>query len=101
MPSVGKKKKEEATIETALVAMCGNISTHNDSEDPNVGNLHGVLVEGDGVEALGLLQDDGGGGTQASLTCVTATGGTAVSVKSDGQTSGAVLQRSKSTLNGL
>lgn len=63
------------------LAMCRNISTHSDSKDTKVGNLHGVLVEGDGVEALGLLQDDGGGGTQASLTCVEATGGTALSVK--------------------
>lgn len=31
-------------------------------------DVHRVLVEGDGVEALGLLKDDGGGGTQASLT---------------------------------
>lgn len=61
--------------------MCRNSSTHNDSKDTNVRNLHRVLVEGDGVEALGLLQDDGGGGTQASLTCVEATAGTALSVK--------------------
>lgn len=31
-------------------------------------DVHGVLVEGDRVEALWLLKDDGGGGTQASLT---------------------------------
>lgn len=35
-------------------------------------NLHRILVEGDGVEAFGLLQDDRGGWTQASLTCVKA-----------------------------
>lgn len=39
-------------------------------EDTNVENLHAVLAEGDGVEALRLLQDNGGGGTQASLTWV-------------------------------
>lgn len=82
--------------------MCRNISTHNDSKDTKVGNLHGVLVEGDGVEALGLLQDDGGGGTQASLTCVKAAGGTALSVKVTVKPlEPLVLQRSESALNGL
>lgn len=28
-----------------------------------------LLVEGDGSEALGFLQDNGGGGAQAALTC--------------------------------
>lgn len=35
-------------------------------------DLHRLLVEGDGGEALGFLQDDGGGGAQAALTCVRA-----------------------------
>lgn len=37
-------------------------------------DLHGLFVEGDGGDALGFLQDDGGGGAQAALTCAATEG---------------------------
>lgn len=43
--------------------MVTDTNTHTHRKD-----LHGVLAEGDGVEALLFLQHDGGGGTQASWT---------------------------------